>query len=90
MNNSTIWWVILIIVVLLGAYFLFVNRDLVSEPSLNLPDVPEVLDPTLPGGVPAVNPALPVPGASSPSVDEPIVGDVQPPPVFLPEDDVAE
>lgn len=49
MSNSTIWWVILVVVVLLGAYFLFVNREPVIEeepisiPEVSVPTTPEVV-----------------------------------------------
>ncbi len=45
MNNSTIWWVILIVVILLGSYFLFVNREPVEPASPDVPALPEVTQP---------------------------------------------
>lgn len=60
MNNSTIWWIILILVVLLGAYFLFVNRG--EAPTT--PPVPTVSEPA-PSG--SVTPETSTPTTSNPT-----------------------
>lgn len=63
MKSNTIWWIVLIAVVVLGVYFLVVNREPVTSPEPEFQDV-------MPGTVnpPQTNPSL------SPGADAPVTG----------------
>jgi len=75
MKSNTIWWIALIVVVVLGVYFLVVNRQPATNPEPEFQDVmpgsPDSLkEDSLPVGMPTGGSVVPLPSGDSVAPDE--------------------
>lgn len=70
MKNNAIWWIVLIVVVVLGVYFLVANRQLTPAPTPNVNTVTPGQDNSAPVA-PSNKPGTSDPGTVSPSPSAP-------------------